>query len=110
MGARLLLEELELLQMVSYFDPAEFGERPVRRKRLPLLRGQAICLVRLLLVKGNLVLQVPGVWFMPDLILDLLELLDVVRVVHRMVLLEVVECRPGRIRFAVGLRVKFGGS
>ena len=55
-------------------------------------------------------MQVPGVWFMPDLILDLLELLDVVRVVHRMVLLEVVECRPGRIRFAVGLRVKFGGS
>jgi hypothetical protein len=55
-------------------------------------------------------LLVPGVRFVPDLILDLLELLDVVRVVHRVVLLEIVECWPGGISIPVCLWVEVWGS
>ncbi len=55
-------------------------------------------------------MQVPVVRFMPDLILDLLELLDVVGVVHRVILLEVVECWPGGIFVPVCLWVEVGGS
>jgi hypothetical protein len=96
--------------VVSYLDPAKFGEPARRREGLPLLRGEAICFVRLLLVQGNQILLVPGVGFVPDLILDLLELLDVVRVVHRVVLLEIVECWPGGISIRVCLRVEVWGS
>jgi hypothetical protein len=110
LGARLLLEEIELVQVVSYLDPAEFGEPACRGEGLPLLRGEAICFVRLLLVQGHLSFPVAGVRLVPDLVLDLLELLDVVRVVHRVVLLEVVECWPGGISIRVCLRVEVRGS
>lgn len=110
-GARLLLEEVELVQVVSDLDPAEFGEPAGRGEGLSLLRGEAVCFVRLLLVQGHLFFPVPGVRLVPDLVLDLLELLDVVRVVHRVVLLEIVECWPGGISVGVGLlRIEVGGS
>jgi hypothetical protein len=58
-----------------------------------------------LLVEWNLILFTAGL--VPDLVLYFLKLLNVMRTVHRMMLLEIVECRATSIIFGAGPRDYF---